>query len=219
MNYNPNFGQTPWYKHRDPKPEKSYNPYTEDDSVLKQICAENADKLAGAEKKEWESTEAHMLRRIGEDAILKNSSQNLLKGLASTVSFILLVTLLAINSLASASSGFLEIISKSYHNLFSFILLFLQYALFFPPIFYIATVGKKNKTLTYFKKPKTNKFYIFRWIVITFGVTYGVAILFDVLFDLLKSLGLRVNDLSTPLPIGVTENIFYGLAVVVLAPV
>lgn len=219
MNYNPNFPEKPWYKHRDPKPPKDYNPYTENDSVIAQVCKENADKLGGAEKQEWESIEAYSLRRAKEDIVIKSATLNKLKELGGAVSFVILLLLLMINSLASTSVGFLEIIPQAYHNLFSFILIFLQYALFFPVIFYIATVGKNNKTLTYFKKPSASKFYIFRWVVISFGITYGVAIIFNALFELLKALGLHINNLSTPLPIGVTENIFYGLAVVVLAPI
>lgn len=218
MNFQPQYNEKPWFTHHDQKPQKDYNPYTDTPSVIEEVCTENASRLGGTSPLSWETPQTFGMRRAQEDILIKSSTVNKVKDAGGAVSLVLLILLLLMNSLSSAAVGFLSVISEQYVNLFTFALMALQYVALFPIAFYIATVGNKNKSLTFFKKTQVSKFYSFRWIVIMLGITYATAIVFNILFTLLESLGLHVNDLSSPLPTTALERILFGIAVVILAP-
>ena len=219
MNFEPTYNEKSWYTHHDPKPPKDYNPYNDNPSVIEEVCKENAGRLGGTSPLSWESPQAFGMRRAYEDTLIKSSTLTMVKNTGGSVSLILLLVLLLMNSLSSAATGFLTIISEQYTNLFAFALMALQYVALFPIVFYIATVGNKNKSLTYFKKTQISKFYTFRWIIIILGITYATAIVFNLLFTALESLGIHTNDLSSPLPTTNIERIVFGITVVILAPI
>jgi membrane protease YdiL (CAAX protease family) len=97
--------------------------------------------------------------------------------------------------------------------------MFLQYAFIFPAVIYVINVGKKHKTLTFFKKCEVSKLYIFKWSVISLGVTYLVALVGEIVFSIIKSMGVHVNDLATELPTDPIGLVIYFLAVVICAPI
>lgn len=223
MNYNEQNGfdgekKTPWYLQADEPAPKDYNPYEDTPSVFEEIYEENKQNLGGVKQHEWESPMMYEERRARESIMLRASASQKLKQTVTGISVILLIALLMMTSLITSVSGFSQMIPEKYYNLFTDVLMVLQYVAVFPIVFYIATVGQRDKIRTYFKKPAVSKFYTFRFIMIMLGITYAVAILSDIIFGYLGE-HIHINDLSTPLPSGVAEHILYFLAVVVCAPI
>lgn len=210
----------PWFLKRDvSRPEKGYNPYREPSTVLADSLDECKHLMLGPAKLDYEQENEHKFRLAYECAILKGGVFKRLRKDASFVALCLFTSLMMIFFLSTAIGELKPALSERAYGILSYVFLVLQYLLVFPPILYLATLGRKNKVYTYFKKPAVSAFYVFRWTVIAFGSVYVVSILSNLLFALLKSAGIYVADLSAPLPSDATELILYFIGVVILAPI
>lgn len=211
--------QKPWYsKKDDTEIPEGYNPYRAEHSVFFEVYEENKNMLLGTEPLEYEPPHIYAARRAHENVLLKNGAFKRLKKDSGFVSLILLLTLAMMYALSFGIAFLQGAVSDEVFDVITTALMVVQYVAIFPVVFYVATLGKKNKTRTYFQKPEVSAFYILRWTVISIGLVYAASIAFNIIFSILESMGVYVNDLSSPLPDTVLEFILYFLAVVICAP-
>ena len=210
----------PWFlKKDDTVIEADYNPYRENVSVLAEVYEENKEYLNGPSPLNTENPLEYEYRMAIECSILK---QGVSKRMKKDSSFVALLIFAALMMMQFFASAFLELGNVLPYEVFSvlyYVYLILQYVIILPPIFYIATLGKKNKVRTYFKKPKVSAFYIARWSVIALGAVYVVTIFSDMLFAYLRSNNVYVSEFAYPIPGHPIELALYFFCVVICAPI
>ncbi len=212
--------KTPWYLQPDVSVPKGYDPYEDDCSAFAQIYSENPFAFGGPDRLDGETPDMFEQRKSREAFFAKQKVAEKIKHTVTSICLVLWLTMLILNSLVSALAGFSELINEQQFTFFTdYILPLLQYLAVFPIVFIIATLGKKNKTKTFFGKPKTSAFFSFRFIVITIGFTYVAATFSDVLFSIFESYGLHTNNLMPSSPVTLIEHILYFAAVVICAPI
>ncbi len=216
-----------WIFSKEPKPEKGYNPYREDMSVFKDIYEKNPKAYRGAEPLEGETEMYYRARRQMEYSYTNNVARGMLKNAGGFISLLALLFILLAYGIQIpvliGLSGYTPTMSPEQSekliDILNYAIMTLQYVAFFPLIFFVGTVGYKNKIRTYFQKPQVSGMFIFRWSIICLGATYIVSIIFDNLFEILKSMGMYVADLSQPLPTEPLDLALYGLFTVIGAPI
>ncbi len=216
-----------WVSTPDIKPEKGYNPYRDDFSAFKEIYKSAPQNFKGTEPLEGENEFMYHSRRRAEYAYTKHESKRRLSeasNFSALLSLIFVVFGLAIQITAMLligpmSASMNEAQYGELINVMNYVLMAIQYLTIFPLIFLVGTVGRKNKCRTFFQKPRVSGAFIFRWCVISLGVTYIVSMLFDSIFSFLQELGMNVNDLSSEVPTGFTNLALYGLFSVICAPI
>ena len=210
----------PWYLKSDGVilPD-DYNPYTDEASAFKEIFDENPSQFLGADKLAYETPDMYTLRMEREKEIVKQRSYFNLKKTSGFISLMLLISMLLIEGLTTGASFFALALPATYTNLINNVFSIISYVALFPAVMYVATVGRRTKTFTHFKKPKTGACYIIRWSVIAFGISYMASVLSTLIFDTLRSYGVYINDGATPPPNGVAEHITYFMLAVICAPI
>lgn len=207
-----------WLFEKDADVPENYNPYREDRSVFKEIYEENPDAFEGNAPKQEESPEAYATRINKEWHFARKKASAKLKKSSTLIALTVLLYLALSNGIVIALST-LTLIESFSLDILNNIVMFLQYAFMFPAVIYVINVGRKHKTKTFFQKCEVSKLYIFKWSVISLGVTYLVALLGDLFFSLIESMGVYVNDLATEIPTDPFGLIMYFLAVVICAPI
>ncbi|MBE6610415.1 MAG: CPBP family intramembrane metalloprotease [Ruminococcaceae bacterium] len=207
-----------WLFEKDAIVPENYNPYREDRSVFKEIFEENPDAFAGNAPMPEETPENYSARIHREWLFARGKAASKLKKSSNLIALAVILYLALTNGIVIALSSMTTIESFSLDTLNNIVML-LQYAFIFPAVIYVINIGQKHKTLTFFKKCEVSKLYIFKWSVISLGVTYLVALIGELFFSLIQSMGVHVNDLSTELPTDPLGLVVYFLAVVICAPI
>lgn len=207
-----------WLFEKDADVPENYNPYREDRSVFKEIFEENPDAFAGNAPQPEEAIENYNLRIHREWLFARSKAAAKLKKSSTLISLAIILYLALSNGLVLALSSLAMIESVSL-DILNNIVMFLQYSFIFPAVIYVINLGKKHKTLTFFKKCEVSKLYIFKWSVISLGVTYLVALAGEIIFSIIESMGVHINDLTSELPTDPFGLIIYFLAVVICAPI
>lgn len=236
MNYNNNFNgqgfapeteqkpKEPWYKRSDTEIPEGYNPYKEDQSVFTEIYRENKHIFAGPEPLQFETPMLYADRMNREKRAVKHHALSKLKKASGYVAALLLLFLLTREGLGTVI-GLLSplvsegIMSEKTYTLLTDVFLVLQYIGVAAVVIYVMTIGRKNKYFTYLAKPEVSGGFIARWTVIAFGLVHSVAIIFNIIFELIASMGVHINELNSPLPDGIAENLLYFFAIVICAPI
>lgn len=211
--------KTPWYKRSDTEIPDGYNPYKDDQSLFTEIYKENEQLFLGPEPLQFETPELYGQRMEREKRATKRAALGKLKKASGYVSALLLLFILGREGLASSLGTVSELVSEKTYTILTDVFLILQYVAIAAVMIYVMTVGKKHKWFTYFQKPEVSGAFIARWTLIAFGLVHAVALLSNILFELIASLGVHINDLNSPLPDGIWENVLYFIAVVVCAPI
>jgi membrane protease YdiL (CAAX protease family) len=209
----------PWFLQKDnAQIPKDYNPYREKSTVLSDSLAESRHKLKGPHKLEGEQQQDYEYRMALECVTLKAGVYKRLRGTSVYVALILFVLLMMTFFSSLALSEISGLLTEDAYSILNYVFISAQYVILFPPAIYIATLGRKNKVRTYFKKPEVSAFYIARWSVIALGAVYVSSLVSNVIFSLIESAGVYVSDLSAPLPSTPLELTLYFIGVVILAP-
>ena len=199
--------------------EKAYDPYNDGVSLSSEILAENKGAFLGAAPLHYETPQTYGQRMLSERSLAKTKAAEKLRSVSGYLALTLMLFLFMREGLSMPLSLLAGAIPDKVYTILTDIFLILQYVAIALPIIIMMTFGKKNKALTYFKRPEASGWFIARWSLIAFAVTHITAIAFDVFFQALEQTGVHINDLSSPLPSGVTENILYFIAVVICAPI
>lgn len=210
----------PWFLQRDTVvPDESYNPYRDPSTVLADALKENREILRGPKPLEREARTDYDIRMAFECAVLKSSVYKKLRKDAAFIALLLFSALAMTFFFSIAIADLCSFVSPDTAVIISYISVVLQYLFLFPPIIYLANLGRKNKLRTYFKKPRVSAFFIARWAVIAFGASYIANFVTTVIFAMIESYGVYVNDLTAPLPTGFAELVIYFIGVVICAPI
>lgn len=204
--------EKPWILKPSVTVEEGYNPYRDGESVFEETVKKYPGAFKGAEQLENEEAGAYYYRRRNEWFFSRTAAKRSLGRSSRYIAAILIAYIFLSNFLAVCLRGlFSDAVYDAVVNVS-------HYFFMAPALIILATVGLKHKTYTFFRKPNTSAFFIFKWSVISLGATYAVAIAGNILFGFLQVFGVKTNDLSQPIPESVGELILYFFTVVVLAP-
>ncbi len=202
----------PWYLTPSVTVEKGYNPYRDGESVFGETVKKHTGAFKGANRLEDETPAAFYYRRGWEWDFARNEAKKSLGKSSRFMAAILILYLFLTNFFVLCFQGALS------GSALETVITALQYLVVAPALIILANIGCKHKTLTFFRKPEASGFFIFKWCVISLGLTYAVSIVSNILFSYIQLFGVNVNDLSQPIPDTPGSLILYFLTVVVCAP-
>ena len=209
----------PWFLQKDNvQIPKDYNPYREKSTVLANTLIENKHRLKGTQPLAGEPEAEYKYRMALECATIKAGVYKKLRASSIYVSFVLFILLMMTFFSALALGEISDLLTDKAYSILNYVFISAQYVILFPLAIYIATLGRKNKVRTYFKKPEVSAFYIARWSVIALGAVYVASFVSNFIFALIEGAGVYVSDLSAPLPTSPLELVLYFIGVVILAP-
>ncbi len=202
----------PWFLTPSVEVPKGYNPYRDGETVFEETVKKHPNAFKGANQLENESPAEFYYRRRWEWGFTRNEAKKSLGKSSRLIAAILILYLFLTNFFVLCFQGTLS------GSALETVVTLLQYLAVAPALIILANIGCKHKTRTFFKKPQTSGFYIFKWCVIALGLTYAVSIVSNIFFSYLQLFGVNVNDLSQPIPDTPSSLVLYFLTVVVGAP-
>lgn len=209
----------PWYRYSEVKPPKGYNPYTDDQSVFKEVYEASPERFAGPSPLPYETPQMHQSRICAEKSYVASRAYAKLKTTTGYTALTLLLFLIIREGLGMILSAVQTSVNESTYTILTLIFTSLQYIVIAAIVIYAMTIGKKNKFYTYMHKPQVGIWFILKWSLIGFGLSHLAAIVSDMVFSVLEQMGLHINDLFVPLPHGIAESILYFIAFVICAPI
>ena len=202
----------PWFLTPSVTVEKGYNPYRDGESVFGETVKKYKGVFKGAGQLENETPLDYYYRHGYEWSFARNEAKKSLGRSSRFIAAILILYLFLTNFFVLCFQGVLS------EGALETVVTLLQYLVIAPALIILANIGCKHKTYTFFRKPQTSGFYIFKWCVIALGLTYAVSIVSNIFFTYVQMLGVNVNDLSQPIPDTPGSLVLYFLTVVVGAP-
>ncbi len=202
----------PWYLTPSVNVEKGYNPYRDGESVFADTVKRNSGAFKGAGQLENESPAEFYYRRGWEWGFARGEAKKSLGKSSRFMAAILILYLFLTNFFVICFQGVFS------GSVLETVITAVQYLLIAPALIILANIGCKHKTQTFFRKPEASGFFIFKWCVISLGLTYAVSVVSNIFFSYIQLFGVNVNDLSQPIPDTPGELILYFFTVVVCAP-
>ena len=198
---------------------KSYDPYSEGSDVFAEILSENKDAFRGPSPLQGESPDLYRARMNYERGVEASAVTAKLRKASGYTALTLFLFFIIREGLTVPLGLIGSVISEELFNVLTYVFLIAQYVFAMATVIYLMTLGQKSKPLTFFRTPEVSVWFVAKWTVIAFAVTHATAMLFNIIFEILEQTGLHVNDLSSPIPTGFTQNALYFIAVVICAPI
>ena len=201
------------------KDVKKTNPFSENKSLFSEIDSENPELFKGRMPLENEPPAMYYGRINFERNILGKLASKKLFWMSGLVSGLLILLIALTYGSVFLVSFNLYLFDESIYDFLNYLMMFVQYLVFFPIIFLVAKINLKTKTKEFFVKPKVRFSYVLRWTIISMAAVYIVSFVFSFFFTILEALGIYVNNSEGMAPQSLPEFIAYFFIVVICAPI